>query len=254
MAKSPLDTDVLRSFLEKEKIAALSDLKAALKTMGTMTVFRRLKALGYLSSYSHRGKFYTLKDIPDFDELGLWSYHSVWFSKYGNLVETARELVAEAGVGFTASELENILHVECKRPLLQLYNEKRVHREKHSGVYVYFSTEKGHQRSQVLLRREHAANLEIGVAPEIEVLTHEVKAAIILFFSLLDEKQRRLYAGLEAQKLGHGGDRKIAGLLGLDVGTVAKGRRELFGGDIDSERIRKEGGGRKSVEKKRLKS
>ncbi|MBI2190633.1 MAG: hypothetical protein HYU36_01450 [Planctomycetes bacterium] len=207
--------------------------------------------MGYLSSYSHRGKYYTLKDIPDFDESGLWSYESVWFSKYGNLVETAKELVDEAEAGFSASELESILHVECKRPLLELSNGKRVHREKHSGVYTYFSTDKGKQRSQRLLRREQVVNLEIGVAPEIEVLTHELKAAIILFFSLLDEKQRRLYAGLEAQKIGHGGDRKIADLLGLDVGTVAKGRRELFGGEIERERIRKEGGGRKSLEKKR---
>lgn len=251
MTRKNSRTEILRSFFLKGKMASLTELKAALGTTGTMTVFRRLKALGYLSSYSHRGKYYTLKDIPDFDESGLWSYESVWFSKYGNLLETAKELVDEAEAGFSANELESILHVECKRPLLELSNAKRVHREKHSGVYTYFSTDKGKQRSQRLLRREQVVNLEIGVAPEIEVLTHELKAAIILFFSLLDEKQRRLYAGLEAQKIGHGGDRKIADLLGLDVGTVAKGRRELFGGEIERERIRKEGGGRKSLEKKR---
>ena len=38
-------------------------------------------------------------------------------------------------------------------------------------------------------------------------MSHELQAAIILFFSVLDEKQRRLYAGLESQKFGHGGDR-----------------------------------------------
>ena len=45
----------------------------------------------------------------------------------------------------------------------------------------------------------------------------ELKAAVILFFSLLDEKQRRLYAGLEAVRIGHGGDRRVAELLGVDV-------------------------------------
>ena len=53
------------------------------------------------------------------------------------------------------------------------------------------------------------------------------------------------------QKFGHGGDRKIADLLGLDVHTVARGRRELFGGEVDPDRVRRPGGGRKSVEKKR---
>jgi hypothetical protein len=77
MIKPPGNLDPLQSFLHSERIATLEHLKAALGTTGTMTVFRRLKALGYLSSYSHRGKYYTLLEIPEFDELGLWSYHSV---------------------------------------------------------------------------------------------------------------------------------------------------------------------------------
>jgi len=98
------------------------------------------------------------------------------------------------------------------------------------------------------------SEFDIGLTYEIEVLSHEFKAAIILFFSLLDERQRRLYSGLESFKLGHGGDKKIAQLFGLDVHTVAKGRREVFGGDIDTKRIRKKGAGRKPVEKKHRKS
>jgi hypothetical protein len=86
-----------------------------------------------------------------------------------------------------------------------------------------------------------------------ELLPDEFKAGIILFFSLLDEKQRRLYAGLEAAKLGHGGDIKIAELLGLAPQTVSKGRQELFTDSVDRSNIRKPGGGRKRVEKKFLK-
>ena len=59
-------------------------------------------------------------------------------------------------------------------------------------------------------------------------MPEELRAAIVLFFSVLDEKQRRLYAGLEALKTGRGGDARIAELLGLDGGTVARGRRELL--------------------------
>jgi len=80
-------------------------------------------------------------------------------------------------------------------------------------------------------------------------LPDELKAAIVLFFSVLNEKQRRLYAGLESFKWGHGGDRKIADLFGLDVGTVAKGRHDLLTQDFEREMIRKAGGGRKSVKK-----
>jgi hypothetical protein len=75
----------------------------------------------------------------------------------------------------------------------------------------------------------------------------------VLFFSLLDEKQRRLYAGLESLKMGHGGDQAIASLLGLDTGTVSRGRADLLSRDVDLGRVRRTGAGRKSLEKKRRK-
>jgi hypothetical protein len=253
MKKPQDDADILQPFLYRKRIATLDQLKAILGTTGTMTVFRRLKALGYLSSYSHRGKYYTLLEIPEFDEYGLWSYHSVWFSQHGNLLATVKELVEEAKAGWTAQELERILHVEAKRPLLQLYQGKTVDREKLSGVYTYFSSNGEKRRSQWLMRKKGASDAAIALPTEIDALSHELRAAIILFFSLLDERQRRLYAGIEAHKMGHGGDLKIAELLDLDAHTVAKGRRELFEGQIQRGRVRKQGAGRKAEEKKRRK-
>ena len=102
-----------------------------------------------------------------------------------------------------------------------------------------------------MMREERQAYAELGMGLKVEVFPAEVKAAIILFFSMLDEKQRRLYAGLEAAKLGHGGDRRIAEFLGFDVHTVAKGRRELFESSVERNQVRTKGGGRKRVEKKR---
>jgi hypothetical protein len=78
-----------------------------------------------------------------------------------------------------------------------------------------------------------------------------LRAALVLFYGLLDEQQRRLYAGLESIKRGHGGDRQMAQWLGLDVATVARGRRELLAGEVQSNRVRRAGGGRPATEKKR---
>jgi hypothetical protein len=83
----------------------------------------------------------------------------------------------------------------------------------------------------------------------VEVVSDELKAAIVLFSSTLNEKQRRLYAGLESLKLGYGGDRRIAEFIGMDPHTVAKGRRELLEQDLEIDRVRKAGGGRKPLEK-----
>jgi hypothetical protein len=71
--------------------------------------------------------------------------------------------------------------------------------------------------------------------------------------STLDERQQRLYVGLESQKLGHGGDRQLALITGLSVDTIAKGRQELGQADA-SDRIRAVGGGRPRVEKKTRRS
>ena len=241
-------------FLKANKIGTLDDLKDAVKSNSTMTVFRSLKALDYLSSYSHRGMYYTLPQITDFDELGLWSYQSVWFSKYGNLIETAREFIENSKAGYTYHELEDILHVETKHALLNLFKKGRITRERMGGYYVYLGLDPHEKRRQISMRKAGGKQFEVDLSYEIKLLSEELKAAIILFFSMLDEKQRRLYAGLESYKLGHGGDRQIAKMLGLDAHTVSKGRRELFGQDIPIDRIRKKGAGRKAVEKKFRKS
>ena len=245
--------DAIRLLLKRQKIATLAELKVSLGSSATMTVFRKLKALGYRTSYSHRGKYYTLADIPRFDALGLWSYRAIWFSRDKNLLATAQRFVEESDAGLTAGELQGLLNVEVKEPLLQLYRRKRIDRGDIGGRYVYFSFDPSIRQEQRLLRESRKGALEMGDSTMQAELSPEMKAGIILFFSMLDEQQRRLYAGLEAHKFGHGGDRRIAEFFGLDVHTVARGRQELFGEQVLRQSVRKKGGGRKLAEKKRRK-
>jgi len=59
--------DELRSLLLRNQIATLDELKQALGTPVNVTVFRKLKPLDYLTSYSHRGRYYTLREIARFE-------------------------------------------------------------------------------------------------------------------------------------------------------------------------------------------
>ena len=77
------DPQDLRKHLLRHKIATLPELKAALGTSADLTVFRKLKLLDYLSSYTHRGRYYALREAARFDDIGLWSHDAVWFSRYG---------------------------------------------------------------------------------------------------------------------------------------------------------------------------
>jgi len=52
-----------------------------------------------------------------------------------------------------------------------------------------------------------------------------------VFLSRLDEQQRRWYVALEAEKLGHGGIKKMSQITGMEVGTIRRGAgiAERFG-------------------------
>ena len=241
-------SDPLRRFLRSNKIAALPELKQALGTTVDTTVFRKLKELSYRSSYSHRGRYYTLAEIPQFDPQGLWSFHDVWFSRWGNLVTTVESLVSDAHQGYFANELRQILHVEVKDTLLQLVEQRRIARQQVDTLFLYCSRDTALRRRQVLSRQ---ALSEIPGSASAEVSPQELQASLVLFSSLLDEQQRRLYAGLESLKFGRGGDQKLAELLQLDAHTVARGRKQLLAQQVEWDRVRKLGGGRKPVEKKR---
>lgn len=66
------------------------------------------------------------------------------------------------------------------------------------------------------------------------------------FFQTLNERQRRHYAALEAQALGHGGQRAVSQAFSIHVDTIRRGKRELASGDqLPAGRVRQVGGGRK---------
>ncbi|MBN1600005.1 MAG: hypothetical protein JW915_00280 [Chitinispirillaceae bacterium] len=239
-------TDTIKQHLEKTKYSTLDELKSITGTTVSMTIFRMLKEADYISSCSHRGKYYSLMHCAEFDHLGLWQPDGILFSKFGNLIDTVEHLVCNSEIGYTSTELRTVLSVKVKEPLMQLWVETKLARQECDGVYVYTSAEAARKRQQLLLRHQRA-NQDISSSS----VDQKVKAAIVLFYSILDEKQRRLYAGLESIKLGQrGGDATIARLLGVDQHTVAKGRKELLESDIEIGRVRRVGAGRTTVEKK----
>ncbi len=155
----------------------------------------------------------------------------------------------------THDELDNLLAVGTQDPLRKLVGNGRLTRHKLAGQFLYCAADRVHQAHQLRARRLLMATPGlVRPLPEADLMPEELRAAIVLFASLLDERQRRLFAGLEALKCGWGGDRRIAQLLGIDPSTVAAGRRQLVERDVEIDRVRRVGGGRPPAEKKRRKS
>ncbi len=245
-------SDALIALFRRRRIATMKELKAALGTDVDVTVFRKLREIDYLSSYSHRGMFYALMASAEFDERGLWTYRDVRFSRFGSLIDTVEQFVSRAERGFFAAELAGELKVQTKEPLLTLVQARRLTRVEMSGQYLYCAADPSKRKDQVRQRSvvgtaEALPFTRDALAP----VSDDTKAAVILFLSTLDERQRRLYVGLESLRLGHGGDSRLAELTGLDVHTIARGRVELLQRDVQVDRVRRPGAGRPSLEKKR---
>lgn len=243
------DIQKVESLIISRKIVTFNEIKECLNA-SRMTIIRRLRELSYLSSYSHNGKYYTLRSIPKFSEEGLWSYNSVQFSKFDTLINTCSHLISISESGYSVKELQSKLHINVKLSLIELLKRHDLHREKCKGKYVYFSKYFPRRKQQLLIRHSQNSTAIFNIDKlSSHVITDELKAAIILFYSILNEKQRRLYTGLESLKMGYGGDVLVSELFNVDPETVSKGRKELIKGDFEKDRVRKQGAGRPEIKK-----
>ena len=251
MRPTQYSTATLIDLFHRQTVASLPEVMAALGTRARRTAFRKLKELPYRTSYSHRGGYYTLEELIDFDQHGLWSFRAVRFSAAGTLLATTAALVSDAPAGQFSEELDNLLHVGTQDVLRKLVQQRKLTRQKVAGQFLYCTADRTRKAQQLSARRALlAAPGLVGPVPDADLMPDQLRAAIVLFASLLDERQRRLYAGLESLKCGWGGDARIAGLLGIDPGTVARGRKQLLAQDIERVRVRRPGGGRPPLEKK----
>ena len=166
------------------------------------------------------------------------------------MLSTVEAFVLASPNGYYAHELANALHAEVQEPLRHLVQRERLSRTEVAGQFLYTAIEPSDRRNQTLARRSAQAVPLAVHSDGLQVSPDELKAAIILFYGLLDEQQRRLFAALESIRLGHGGDTLLGDFLGLDAHTVARGRQQLLERNVVSGRTRRQGGGRQPTEKK----
>jgi len=113
-----------------------------------MTAWRILTKHGYFTSYNFNASFYTLADIPEFDELGLWSFRNIRFSVYGSLTKTIMAIVANSDSGLDAHQLDDLLGLNTRPTLTRLFVHNKWEREKIGNIYVYWGPEETHKACQ----------------------------------------------------------------------------------------------------------
>jgi len=124
----------------RKKVITLAELKQELQS-SVRTLRRRLQAWGALASFNHNSRFYTLPELPQFDEQGLWFHRDIGFSRHGHLPQTIVALVLQAPSGLTAAELGQRLRLDPRSFLWQFHQHPSLQREKVEGLYVYFAAD-----------------------------------------------------------------------------------------------------------------
>lgn len=127
----------LETLFKRKHVVVLDELRNALQTHSRTTIFRVLSSVGYHTSYSHAGRFYTCKGIPKFNDLGIWFWRDVGFSMHGTLRATAVWLVEKAPAGQTHEELQERLRLRLHDTLRDLVEAKALSRRLWEDVYVY---------------------------------------------------------------------------------------------------------------------
>ena len=137
--------------LEQIKIFNIGELAYVL-TCSVPNARLKLKQWRAYTSYNQNGKYYTLPQVPRFNQHGLWRYKDVAFSKHGNLKKSIIHLVTVSTAGLSGKQLGELLGLSPQSFLHHFRKCPGIYREKYGGVYIYFSDTEEVRKKQLRQR------------------------------------------------------------------------------------------------------
>lgn len=169
----------VENLLRKRRVVTISDISEVIGTSSRMTVFRRLRQIEYVTSYTHAGRYYTLYDIARFDSDGIWFYDDIGFSQNGSLKNTVSYLVDKSEAGKFHFDLERQLRVRVHNVLLDLVKSNQIERIKFEGQYLYLSSGKEQSTKQIEHRNQLSLQARRLPAFISEPMVIEILAEVI---------------------------------------------------------------------------
>jgi hypothetical protein len=195
-------------WLRKATVATMKQIRHQFR-ISHMTVVRALKKFGYYASYNYNAAYYVLRDVPEFDDWGLWAYRDVCFSRYRTLPATIVAVVEKAPAGLTVAELEERLQTKAGNMVSRLVSEGQVQRERLVGRHVLYLAIDPEVRTQQLEQRQRQLQEEAARgSTELPSRCSAVDVIEVLRAMILasDDDPNRL-----ARRLQAGGTRITAG-------------------------------------------
>jgi len=132
--------DLIRKLLQSKIVMSIKQIRHELAGRPRSSLFRDLKKIECLTSYSHAGQYHALKSKAKFNSNGLWFYEQVCFSQHGTLKNTLIRIISSSPVGMTHKELKTLLHIQVQNPLTHLVKINKLQRRVLAEqLFVYLS-------------------------------------------------------------------------------------------------------------------
>ena len=213
-----LNQDTIKAayrYLKKLKVFSIRELSSVL-TCSIPNARLKIKQWQAYTSYNQNGKYYTLPEIPQFDIHGIWQFKKVAFSKHGNLKKTIIKLVASSSAGLTGKQLGELLGLSPQSFLHHFRDCPGIWREKHAGVYVYFSDDNSVSERQVRQRHNLVCRPAVMTISDTEAImilvaiirNHSISAEEILALPEIKKAKIKL-TGIQGFLEFHGLEKKI---------------------------------------------
>ena len=151
----PSYPNLIRKLLQSKTVMSLKQIRHEIPDRPRSSLFRDLKRVELLTSYSHAGQYHALKSMVKFNPNGLWFYEQSSFSKYGTLKNTLVKIISNSPAGMTHKELKTLLRIQVQNPLTHLIKTNLLKRRLLSEqVFVYLSHDEFQAQEQWQKRLE----------------------------------------------------------------------------------------------------
>lgn len=135
--------DVLQKLFE-DKLICSSDYLKQYFGCSYQCLWDHLKKMGYYSSFTHNSKYYTLANIPEFDDHDIW-FHAdpevgeVGFTKKKTASQLILSLINSSPTGLTQDSMKKIMKIRISNQLSMLVKQSKIRKRKIANTCYYFS-------------------------------------------------------------------------------------------------------------------
>jgi len=168
------------------------------------SVRRFLAEVGYYSSFTHNGAWYTLQSIPQFGRNGLWFYRDIGFSRAGSLTKSLITLVTESPAGMSAEMLGETFRCRCHGVLVNLWRNGNIQRQKIGRCQVYFAADLHKaERQQQAWSAQHPPKVRFSAEMAVLVLAEFIRSPDSSFEQLAEKISQSKKVTVRPEQIEH---------------------------------------------------